>query len=444
MMLLPVGYYMTGGALAVLLSFLLLAAVPGRWLAGKGVPALAFAPAVTVPKAPVSLLALAVLAVCVVSGFVSTGDPLTNPLPLVIWTGWWVGFTLAQAVFGNLWPWFNPWSGLLALMRRVSGGDVGLRPLVALPVRLGYGLAILQFAVFAWFELVSIAPEDPPRLAQAVLLYWAVNLAAMIVFGEAEWTKRGEPFSVFFRMIGLFAPFFTMRTPQGPKLALTWPGLRCREADPMPVSGTLLILLTLGTASFDGFSETFTWFDLIGRNPLEFAGRSSVTLPNSLGLYAAAAMLGLLFYGAVAAGAALAGGSLSDVQPLAGRLIYSIIPISIAFHGAHYLTMLLINGQYLAAMLSDPFLRGWDLFGTAHWHVTTSFLQHLEGVRMIWIAQTAVIVTGHVVGILVAHMIALDYFGKAGAAARSQLFLAAAMVFYTVFGLWLLSTPSIG
>jgi hypothetical protein len=76
--------------------------------------------------------------------------------------------------------------------------------------------------------------------------------------------------------------------------------------------------------------------------------------------------------------------------------------------------------------------------------VTTSFLNTYESVRLIWNIQTAVIVIGHVAAIVLAHMIALKHFGNGRSAAASQFPLAILMVLYTLFGLWLLSTPAVG
>lgn len=444
-MLLPSGFYMTGGALAVLFSFLLLAAVPSGWF-NKGQDSfVTLVPYVSAPKPFLSSISFLVLLLCVVAGFIAPSDPLSNPLPLLIWTGWWVGFTLSQVLIGNLWPWLNPWTGPVTLIRKVVGQGFGKRAYLVLPAAVGFLPAIVQFSAFAWFELVSLAPEDPPRLAMAVILYWVVNFAGIAAFGEVEWLKRGEPFSVFFRMIGMLTPL-DVRILNGRKMfVLTWPGKRCVEAEPLPPSGVVFILLTLATASFDGFSETFTWLGFIGVNPLEFPGRSGVTLANSLGLAASPFILIILFYMAAIIGAWLAGEtSAKGIKSLTGQLVYSIIPISIAFHAAHYLTLLLVNGQYLLIMMSDPFALGWNLLGMSHWHVTTSFLLNIHDVRIIWLAQTGIIVTGHVVGIILAHAIALRHFDLAKRAVVSQVFLAAIMVFYTVFGLWLLSTPSAG
>src|SRR5690606_14610609 len=188
--------------------------------------------------------------------------------------------------------------------------------------------------------------------------------------------------------------------------------------------GTVFVLVTLASVSFDGFSATFTWLGILGINPLEFPGRSAVMIANTVGLAGACLLLSALFFGSVALGNAAAGrrGGRA-VTGAAGKLIYSIIPISIAFHASHYLTVLLVNGQYFTAALSDPFSAGWNLFGTRDLHVTNSFMNNLDGVRMIWTAQTAFVVAGHVVGILLAHMIAIRHFGTSARATRSQLFL---------------------
>lgn len=447
-MLLPTDYYLTGGAIAVAASFAVLLLVPVGWFS-RAARAVATFTAVPLPSTPVtSTASFLFLILLVATGLLSTADPLSNPLPLFVWTFFWVALTLIQALLGNLWPWLNPWTGPLVLLRRLTGRSLGREPILPLPHALGYLPAIVIFFLFAWYELVSLAPEDPPGLAAVVTAYWLFTLIAMVLFGEAEWTRRGEPFSVYFRMIGMLAP--VAATPpdeagKGATIRLSWPGQRCLEVEPPPLSASIFLLLTLGTVSFDGLSRTFTWLSAIGINPLEFPGRSAVTVENTLGLIAAPAALAIIYFTAVLAGARLAGARDRKARTaLAAHLVYSIVPISIAFHGAHYLTVLLMNGQYLYVIVSDPFALGWNLFGTADWHVTGSFFTNLDSVRLLWVTQTVIIVTGHCVGILLAHMIALRHFGRPHRATSSQVFLALVMVFYTVFGLWLLSTPTAG
>ena len=47
---------------------------------------------------------LVVVAALVAAGYWGNRDPLSNPLPLMLWTIWWVAFTFLHAIFGNLWP----------------------------------------------------------------------------------------------------------------------------------------------------------------------------------------------------------------------------------------------------------------------------------------------------------------------------------------------------
>jgi mannose/fructose/N-acetylgalactosamine-specific phosphotransferase system component IIC len=63
---------------------------------------------------------------------------------------------------------------------------------------------------------------------------------------------------------------------------------------------------------------------------------------------------------------------------------------------------------------------------------------------MAYRAQTAIIVAGHVLATLAAHRIALSESADRRKAVLMGIPLAVLMVAYTVFGLWLLSTPEIG
>ena len=48
---------------------------------------------------------------------------------------------------------------------------------------------------------------------------------------------------------------------------------------------------------------------------------------------------------------------------LARTFIFTLVPIAIAYHIAHYLSFLLVQGQRLLPLASDPFGFGWDLWG---------------------------------------------------------------------------------
>jgi hypothetical protein len=57
----------------------------------------------------------------------------------------------------------------------------------------------------------------------------------------------------------------------------------------------------------------------------------------------------------------------------------------------------------------------------------------------VWYVQVAALVTGHVLGLVIAHDRAVSIFRSPGAALRTQYAMLVLMVAYTVGGLWLLS-----
>ena len=142
-------------------------------------------------------------------------------------------------------------------------------------------------------------------------------------------------------------------------------------------------------------------------------------------------------------GDALAG-QRGSFWPPAGALAASILPISIGYQFAHYLTSFLVNGQYAAIALTDPFAHGWFNADERMHRVTTSFLSNHAGVAVIWNLQAAGIVLGHVLAVLVAHLITLRRAADRRTTLLSQVPLAVLMVAYTLFGLWLLSAPAAG
>ncbi|WP_245520804.1 MULTISPECIES: hypothetical protein [unclassified Mesorhizobium] len=386
----------------------------------------------------ISLISFAGLVILITAGFIGSRDPLSNPLPLVVWTLLWAGLTLLQGVFGDLWSWLNPWYGPWRLLSRLTGkGDEVARQL---PQWLGCWPAVILFLAFAWFELIDPAPDDPARLAFAAGLYWLVTFVAMLVFGYDKWSRGGEFLGIFFSMVSRFAP--VARDDDG-RLALCWPGAKLLTAEPLPASGMAFLLLALSSVSFDGLSKTFFWLGLFGINPLEFPGRTAVIDSGTLGLGMTFALLTAVFLLAVFLGQRLARSDRSLAQS-AGLLVWSIVPIALAYHVAHYLTALLVDGQYAIAALSDPFARGWNLFGTADMQVEAGIVAGAGSAWWLWNVQAGAIILGHVLAVLVAHGLAWRLHPQPARAALSQFPLTVLMIAYTIFGLWLLATPTVG
>lgn len=439
MLLLPTGYYIAGGACAVAASFLVLALLPAgapRRLWRWRLPLFAFGDGA---RTAVGLLSFAVFAVLLAAGFWGSRDPLSNPLPLTVWTLLWAGLVPLQGVLGDLWSWLNPWHGpyrvaeRLGLARREKPGrdplaGVGCWPAVAL------------FFAFAWFELVDPAPDDPARLAVAAGLYWLASFAAMLVFGYRSWNRHGEFLSLFLSMLARFSVLD--RDDRG-RLALCFPGARLLDAAPLPASGVAFLLLALSSVSYDGLARTFFWLGLNGVNPLEFPGRTAVMGIGTVGLALTFALLAALFVAAVFLGKRLSGTGKS-LGDLAGLLVWSIVPIALAYHLAHYLAALLVDGQYALVALSDPFGLGWNLFGAAHMPVHAGVTAGAGSAWWLWNAQSGAIIAGHVLAVLAAHGLAGRLQPDPRRVVLEQVPLTVLMIAYTMFGLWLLAAPAAG
>jgi hypothetical protein len=431
-LLLPTGFYILAGTTSVALTIFLVALLPQGMLRAIFRPrSLLLWHASPGWRIITSCLSFAVLIWLIWVGMTGSRDPLSNPLPLFIWTLWWIGFVALQGLIGDLWRWVNPWTGPVAVTRSV----LGLRPFMRFPVLLGHSLAIVSFLGIIAFLLADAAPSDPARLAGFVGGYWLFSYLAVLAFGP-RWLCRAEGVSVLMRAYAGMALFGR----SGKCLALGLPGWQVLKRG-VPAPGmAVFILLMLGSGSFDGLNETFWWLDLIGVNPLEFPGRSAVRVQNLTGLLIANLALITLFLLTLRLGLALIGSSMGLGRAFC-LFAPSILPIALGYHIAHYLPSFLVDGQYALAAISDPLASGADLLGLGQFYVTTGFFNTQATVRVIWLTQAAAVISGHIGAVMLAHAIAVRHFGPGRRAALSQLPLALFMIFYTLFGLWLLASP---
>ena len=459
-LLLPTGLFQAAGTIAVAVSFLVVIRFHGATLR-RAVEAARWRLCRVPPRVPGSnAVASVVLVVLVAAGLAGSRDPLVNPLPLSVWTLLWVGLTFVHAVLGNVWPHVNPWTAFARLARRVlgrrSGDDSGL---ASWPDALGGWPAVVLLLVFAWFELVFPAPRDPAVLAYAVVGYSLLTVAGMVLFGDAAWARHVEIFSRFFRIVSWIAPLRTVPDEEGGHglapapdtggarraaspgwrvLVVTLPGARLLGIGSLSAAGVVFVVVALATVSFDGLSRTFWWLGLLGENPLEHPGRTALVGRNTAGLIGAAAALLAAYAVSAAAGAWWSG---AKAAPALRRFVVSIVPIAFGYHFAHYLPSFLVDAQYALKALSDPFALGWNLLGMRELHVTASFLTHHASVEAIWYAQVGVIVAAHVAAVVALHGLVGESREGRLIPILSEIPLTVLMIGYTVFGLWLLSTP---
>lgn len=428
-LLLPTGIYTLAGVSAVALTVVLSTMVP------SATARLAFLP-ITLPqimghvglRVGLSLLSFAALAALILAGMFGPSDPLSNPLPLMIWTMFWIVLPVLHALFGNLWVWLNPWSGLYTVL---GGRGEGRFPL---PLWLGCAPAIALFLLFNIFALADPAPDQPARLATIVATYWIVTMAGLLLFGEA-WLKRGEAFAVFFGLMSQISPFRF-----GRYAGLGIPGWRILHRPAPPLSLALFTMSMLACGSFDGLNETFWWFSQIGVNPLEFPGRSAIVANTVTGLLLANILLFLVFALTCVTGWLWAGRGVA-FRPYFSRMALTLLPIALGYHIAHFLPAFLVNIQYVLVAISDPLASGADYLGLGEFYVSTGFFNRTDTVQVIYFLQAGAVVLGHVVAILLSHGTAVQSFDDGPSAFKSQLPMVLLMIAYTFLGLWLLATP---
>ena len=284
--------------------------------------------------------------------------------------------------------------------------------------------------MFVWFELVAPGRDVPRNIAVAIALYSVMTWAGFVAFGRDTWLRNGEVFSVLFELFGRFAPLHFYRN-GGWRWALRpfAAGLLARK--PLPPSMTAFTLLLLGTVTVDGLMETPLWAaaveGLIGNSGKGVGPKAYMLLQSAL-LVAGPLLLAALYLTAVAMMARIARAS---IAPLAGLFVLSLVPIAIAYHLAHYFTLLAIAGQFIIPLASDPFGYGWDLFGTTLYRIDIG----LVDARFIWYLSVAAIVIGHIVAVWIGHMTAYTVFRKANMARRSQYPMLVLMIGYTMLSL---------
>lgn len=401
---------------------------PGRGL-GERVSRVVLGP-VRIAAQTASVVLFAVVAAAALAG---TTEPVESLAPTWVYVIFWLGVPALSVLLGNVWRALSPWRAIadaFVWMWERSGREA--RPLAAYPERFGRYPGAVALLAFLILELAYSDPSSPRALALAIALYSYVALFGMLAFGREKWSERGEGFAILFAYIARIAP---LRVRDG-RVRATLPLTGLAGVERVPGS-ILFLAVALGSVGFDGYSRTTTWQDLVARVEAPYVfdrpgtGELLVTALNVAGLVAAIAAVLLAYLAATWVARSMVGARAS----LASQFALSLVPIALVYAVAHYFSLFVIQGQFLAPLLSDPLGRGWDLFGTASVQPDIGLL----GPNTIWYVQATSLVVGHVAGLVVAHDRAVGIFRDRGDALRSQYAMLALMVVYTVGGLWLLS-----
>jgi hypothetical protein len=379
-------------------------------------------------------LGLAVFLITVYAGLAGTDGQSENLAPTAVYVLFWVGVPFASLLLGNVFALLSPWRAV----GRASGwlaGRFGEPPEpLEYPERLGRIPAAAGIFGFAICELCWASATEPGPLAILMLLYFVAMLVGMSLYGVEAWTRNADAFGVLFGLIGSLSPLG--RRADG-RLYLRVPFTGAARLS--PVTATIAVLvISVGSTAFDGAKEG-ALFNGLAQDLQSFFGDLGFSLGFSLelgfvvGLAGAVAIVGLIW------AAGMSGMKPPERAPsrreLARAFGHTLIPIAAGYLVAHYFSLLAYNGQDLWRLANDPLGDGSDLFGGAEATIDYGVVSATG----IWYVQVCALVIGHVAALVLAHDRALELYGSAKQATRSQVVMLMLMVAFTCLGLWLLS-----
>ena len=411
----------------------------------------------------VRLLSVTLFLLVILSGLLGQQAPSINFAPTFVWIIWWVGLSFFTAFIGNIWALVNPWKILFewaeGLARRLGVAEKGFD--LGAPYLAGWGVwpALVLYACFVWVENDFEGSATPMYIALLAILYSTFTWSSMVLFGKETWLQRGEAFSVYFSILAKFAPTevrvtgpkacqdcdvcqsaeqasergcvncyecFAQAAPEDRRLNLRPPAVGLSLAERVTPDRLVFVVFLLASVTYDSLLGTPPWVEV----------QRLTSMPQILGFIGVPLFFLAVYLGFVKLSQLLSEGYVAFGQ-LAAAYVYSLVPIAIAYLVAHYYTLLLIQGQAIVALLSDPFGWGWNLFGTADYKIDPGLI----GADSVWYSQVAIIVAGHVVAVYLAHVASLRLVQNPRLQNRIQYPMLALMILYTVFSLWILSQP---
>ncbi len=431
-------------------------------------------------QTPIVLL----FALVIVAGLI--GATVTNIAPVLTWTIWWGLLVFIVLFFGKAFCAVCPWDAIAGIIQR---GSLFAR---RLPIRTlnrpwpkwarNIYPATLLFIGLTWLELGFGVTRDAKATAVLGLLMLAMVVGSAIYFERRSFCRYGC-------LIGRISGLYAMVSPieLRPRDAATCSGCltkdcgrdteramacptyefpgrlerntyctlctECVRACPhdnlalraRPFGEDLrhetdfrrdeayLAIVLLALTSFHGLTMTPTWF--VCTDWVQELTGVGYRVAFSLLMAACILLPALLFWIIAWLGNALTRARLGTAEVFCA-FAFPLIPIALFYHVAHNVMHFFREAHLLLPRLSDPLGWKWDLFGTAR--VDYSALLSLE---TIWVLQTALILIGHIGGILLSERIARRLFRERDDVRWVQIPMLIVMIAFSFYSLWLVHQP---
>jgi len=125
-----------------------------------------------------------------------------------------------------------------------------------------------------------------------------------------------------------------------------------------------------------------------------------------------------------------------SLQQLLKHFVMTLLPIAIAYHLAHYLSYLLIAGQLIIPLISDPFGLGWNIFNTNNYRIDIGIINS----KSMWNITLASVIGGHILSMFLCHVRTNQIYISTNKT-FIQLPMVILMILYTGASLWILAQP---
>lgn len=358
-------------------------------------------------------ISIGVLLIIIVTGLTGPRTPTSNFAILVVWAGWWAGYTMTVYLIGDTWHLINPWRALAEILPSIRQ-----RPY---PAWLGAWPSVAGLLALVWLEVISPVAEDPSLLAFLVIGYSLITVAGATVYGTDTWFRWVDPISGVFRWYSRLAPF--QRTENGIAFKLPSTALAERRVAER-TDETAFIIALLWATTYDGFVSTPFWTDLarpivrIGVPPLLLY---FLTILGGFGFF-------FFVYRRAAQRARKTGRTYVTPRFIEGWFAPSLLPIAAGYHIAHFLGYFLTLTPALLTVSTHP-------------NSPPSNVQIL--VLPDWFATLPLlfVLLGHVLAIWIAHALAFDLFPGKLKPIQCQYPFIIVMIFYTMTSLWVVTQP---
>lgn len=324
----------------------------------------ATASVVTVVAVAAAAVGFAVWAVTLTAGLFAVEDATENLASFVVSLQLVLGGMLLALVAGDWWRAASPFATIAKLLPDRPGSKDA--PTWTAPVLM---------ASFAWLTVCYHDGGEPRSVGVWLAAYSVACIVATLLWGR-WWATTGEGFAVLFGAVGRMAPLARDEATGRIRLRPPLTGLGA----PLPAGAAPTLLIFAGAAGYRAISVLTWWQQEVMGSRAEW----SRTVVHTVGLAFTVGVIALVWLTATRRRA-------DASRPL--------VPLASSIAVAFLFTEMIKRFVDVLALLSDPYGRDWDLFGTSHLFPDVRWDTSL---RLAWTEIVALII-GAMLCVLVAH-----------------------------------------